>query len=157
VGKSRKFFLHSDLLAIESEVFLKSLGGNFKEGSENTIEKADEDPDLFGFFVEYLYCDRSILSRQVEHHSELVTLARLYTMGERIMAPKFQTYVLWRFCESFSTRLVISDEYICDLLQIACTEITERVRESFAITNILVCRKQNYESPKIQQVPSATF
>jgi hypothetical protein len=51
-------------------------------------------------------------------------------MGERIMAPKFQTYVLWRFCESFSTRLVISDEYICDLLQIACTEITERVREN---------------------------
>jgi hypothetical protein len=130
VGKSRRFFLHSDLLAIESEVFLKSLGGNFKEGSENTIEKADEDPDLFGFFVEYLYRDRSILSRQVEHHSELVTLARLYAMGERLMAPKFQTYVLWRFCESFSTRSVISDEYICDLLQIACTEITERVREN---------------------------
>jgi hypothetical protein len=65
----------------------------------------------------------------VEHHSEFATLARLYAMGERLMAPKFQTYVLWRFCQSFNTRSVVSDECICDLLQIACTEITERVRE----------------------------
>lgn len=93
------------------------------------IEMEDEDPELFGFFVEYLYRDRSILSRQVQHSSEFVTLARLYAMGERLMAPKYQSYTLWRFTESLGTHTKISEESLCDLLHIACTEITERNRE----------------------------
>ncbi|OAL42689.1 hypothetical protein IQ07DRAFT_686215 [Pyrenochaeta sp. DS3sAY3a] len=80
-------------------------------------------------FVEYLYRDQSILSRKVQHYSEFVTLARLYAMGERLLAPKFQSCVLWRFCESLGTGTHISDENICELLQIACTGFTERVRE----------------------------
>lgn len=129
VGKSKTFFLHSDLLSIESEVFSKAMTGSFKEAKEDIVEKNNEDSDLFGFFVEYLYRDQSILSRKVQHYSEFVTLARLYAMGERLLAPKFQSCVLWRFCETLGTGTHISDESICELLQIACTEITERVRE----------------------------
>jgi hypothetical protein len=129
VGKSKTFFLHCDLVSIESEVFSKALTGSFKEAKEYIVEKDEEDPDLFGFFVEYLYRDQSILSRNVQHYSEFVTLARLYAMGERLLASKFQSCVLWRFCESLGTGTHISEESICELLQIACTGITERVRE----------------------------
>lgn len=129
VAKSRTFYLHSALLSAESERFSNSLKGKFKEAEEKAIELEDEDPDLFGFFVEYLYRDRSILSRAVEHYSEYVTLARLYALGERIIAPKLQSYCLWRFCQRLASNTFISDESICELLRIACTEITERVRE----------------------------
>lgn len=129
VGKSKTFYLHSDILTTESEEFLRNLTSGFKESSENAIKMEDENPELFGFFVEYLYRDRSILSREVQHYSEFVTLARLYAMGERLMAPKFQSYALWRFTESLGTYSQISEESLCDLLQIACTEITERARE----------------------------
>ncbi|KAH8726043.1 hypothetical protein GQ44DRAFT_706317 [Phaeosphaeriaceae sp. PMI808] len=94
VANSKTFYLHSDLLATESERSSNSLTGRFKEAEEKTIEIEDKDPNLFGFFVEYLYRDRSILSREVQHYSEYVTLARLYAMGERLIAPKFQSYSL---------------------------------------------------------------
>ncbi|PVI02537.1 hypothetical protein DM02DRAFT_670533 [Periconia macrospinosa] len=129
VGRSKTFYLHTDILITESEAFLKNLTGSFKESSENAVAMEDEDPELFGFFVEYLYRGCPIFSRKVEHYSEFATLARLYAMGERLMASKFQAYALWRFTESLHIGAAISDEIICDLLEIACTEITERTRE----------------------------
>jgi hypothetical protein len=129
VAKSSTFYIHSELLLAESERYAKSLKGDFKEAQDCTIGIEDEDPELFGFFLEYIYRDRSILSREIQHHSEYITLARLYAMGERLMAPAFQTYCLWRFTQSLETRSLISEEGLCELLQLACTEITERIRE----------------------------
>ena len=37
------------------ERFTKSLKGDFKEAEERTIEIDDEDPELFGYFIEYVY------------------------------------------------------------------------------------------------------
>ncbi|USP79103.1 hypothetical protein yc1106_06377 [Curvularia clavata] len=129
IAKSRTFYLHSGLLIAESDRFAKDLTGGFKEAEEKTIELEEEDPELFGFFVEYIYRDRSILSREIQHYTEYVTLARLYAMGERLLAPKFKAYSLWRFVQSLGTFTVISDESTCELLRIACMEITERVVE----------------------------
>ncbi|KAH7349230.1 hypothetical protein BKA66DRAFT_600368 [Pyrenochaeta sp. MPI-SDFR-AT-0127] len=128
VAKSSIFKLHLDLLVAESEKYFKTLTGPFKEAAERAFREEDEDPELFGFFVEYIYRDRSILSRKVQHYSEYVTLARLYAMGERLMARTFKEYCLWRFTESLGTHTV-SEEGICLLLEIACTEISERVKE----------------------------
>jgi len=129
VGKSRVFNLHLDLLTVEADRFAKSLSGKFNESKTKTLDIEDEDPELFGYFVEYLYRDRSVLSRNVQHYSEYVTLARLYAMGERLQARKFQAYALSRFTQSLDSRAFVSDESTCDLLRIACNEITERVNE----------------------------
>jgi hypothetical protein len=116
VTNSRTFYVHSDLLLAESERYANCLKGDFKEAKVCTIEIEDEDPELFGFFLEYLYRDRSILSREVQHYSDHITLARLYAMGERLMAPAFQACCLWRFTYSLEVRSPISDEGICELL-----------------------------------------
>jgi hypothetical protein len=116
-------------LTSESDRFSTSLNSRFKEAEKKAIKLEDEDPDLFGFFVEWLYRDHSILSREVDHYSEFVTLARLYTLGERILAPNFQCYCLWRFTESIGSHKNNSDESVCELLRIASTEITERKKE----------------------------
>jgi hypothetical protein len=129
VSKSRTFYLHLAILTAESEKFSRELKSGFKEASKKEIDIADEDPDLFGFFVEYIYRDRSILSRDVAHYSDYVTLARLYALGERLIAPSFQAHCLWRFTKSLSSGTTVSDESTCELLQIACAEITERVKD----------------------------
>lgn len=129
MAKSRTFSVHSDLLTAESERFTNSLPGGFKEAKDRTLDIEDEDPELFGFLVEYIYRNQSILSKEIEHYSDYITLARLYAMGERLMAPNFQSICLWRFTRSLDTRTSISDEGVCELLQVACTEITERTRE----------------------------
>jgi hypothetical protein len=128
VGKVRKFYLHRDLLVAESEKFSRQLNGAFKEASENAVE-LDEDPELFGYFVEYIYRNRSVLSRDVGHYSEYITLARLYAMAERLIAPGLQSHCLWRFTKPLTTDTKISEEVICDLLEIACTEIPERIKK----------------------------
>jgi hypothetical protein len=126
---SKTFYFHTNLLFAESEREFKSLGGEFKEAKEKA-SGLEEDPELFGFFVEYLYRDRSILSRDVQHYAEYVTLARLYALGDRLMAPRFKACALWRFSKSLGKdQKAISDEAICKLLHIACTEITERTKE----------------------------
>lgn len=129
MAQSRTYYLHYDLLCAESKRFANSLNGNFKEAEDRIVNIEDEDPELFGYFVEYIYRDRSILSREISHYSEYITLARLYTMGERLVAEHFQAYCLWRFTESLGAHSSISEEVICDLLHLACTEIVERVRE----------------------------
>jgi hypothetical protein len=129
VAQSRTHYLHSDLLRAESKRFANSLEGNFREAEDRNINIEDEDPELFGYFIEYIYGDRSILSREIKHYSECITLARLYTMGERLVAGAFQAYCFWRFSQSLEVRSSISEVVICDLLHLACTEITERTRE----------------------------
>jgi hypothetical protein len=129
VAKSKTFYLHFDLVVAESERFATALKGGFKEATENAIQLEDEDPALFGFFVKYLYRGGSILPG-LEHYSEYVTLARLYAMGERLIAPIFQARCLSRFDERFGgLNFIISDECMCDLFEIACVQITERVTE----------------------------
>jgi hypothetical protein len=129
VAKSKTFYVHFDLLVAESERFSAALKGNFKEAQDHAIMIEDEDPEIFGFFLEYIYRDRSILSRKIAHYSEYVTLARLYSMGDRLIAPRFKAQCLWRYTESLSSNTTISEESICELLRIACTEITERTNE----------------------------
>jgi hypothetical protein len=121
VAKSRTFYVHSELLLAESERYANCLKGDFKEAKACSIEIEDEDPELFGFFLEYLYRDRSILSHEVQNYSDNITLARLYAMRERLVAPAFQVCCLWRFIHFLETRSPISDEGICELLRLACT------------------------------------
>jgi hypothetical protein len=137
IASSRTYYLHSALLITESERFSKDLSGSFREAEEKSLIIEHEDPEMFGFFVEYLYRDRSVLSKQVSHYSQYVTLARLYAMGERLMATKLQAYCMWRFSESLSAQTSIPDEIICDLLQIACCEITERAEDDALRSQIL--------------------
>jgi hypothetical protein len=139
VGKSKTFHLHFDLLVAESERFSAGLKGNFKEAQDHTINIEDEDPEIFGFFVEYIYRDKSLLSRQVSHYSEYVTLARLYAMGDRLMAKEFKAQCLWRFTESLGSSTAMSEESICELLHIACTEIMERAKEDPMRSQIFWC------------------
>lgn len=81
---------------------------------------------FFGFFVEYLYRDRSILSREVQNCSEYETLALLYAMGEHLQTPKFKAYSFWRFVQRLYSTTVVPDVIVCNLLSIVCTKITER-------------------------------
>jgi hypothetical protein len=129
VGDAKTFYLHYDLLVAESKRFSAGLKSIFKEGQDHTINMDDEDPEMFGFFVEYIYRDKSLLSRNVVHYSEYVTLAQLYAMGERLMARRFKALCLWRFTELLATNTAMSEESVCELLHIACTKITQRVKE----------------------------
>ena len=81
--------------------------------------------------MEYLYQTKSgwLESATIARPEDYVIAARLYALGERLQAKDFQRIALQKFMEAFNDNLNLGDQAICDLLEIACTELPERVQE----------------------------
>ena len=105
------------------------VGGGFKEEKDQKIVLDQEDPGLFGYFIEYMYRTGWIAEEKgAKRNEEYIILARLYALGERLQAKDFQRAALNKFHRSFASAS-LSDQGICDLLEIACAELPERVDE----------------------------
>lgn len=131
VDKPKTFYIHSALLLHESDRLAKCVGGGFKEEMDKTVALEEEDPELFGYFVEYLYRDGWVAEQAVKRDSDYPVLARLYALGERLQAKDFQRAALRPFIISSLPHVSfkMSDHCICELLEIACGELPERVEE----------------------------
>lgn len=129
VGGQHKqtFFVHESLLCMESEMYKAELqgSGDWKEKRESKIPTEDEDPELFKSFVNYLYQDRWT-STGKDNESGIVHLARLYCLGDRLIAKRFQETVLFECRKILEGNSAISVEEVCSLLEIAFTELPER-------------------------------
>lgn len=148
---SKTFLLHSELLAYESERLAKDVSGGFNEQSSRRILLLEEDSGLFGYFVEYLYRNEWLAHKQVERDSDYIILARLYALGERLQAHQLQLAILRKFTSSLSSKTSLSDQGICDLLEVACAELPERINEDplraqiFWYATSQLTRLQNYD------------
>lgn len=131
VGTSsqKTFFLHVGLLVSASDRFAIALQSDFKEATERKIVLDEEDPDLFGYFLKYLYGNDWLQSQETDHESKYYVLVRPYALGERLQAIRFQRTVLLKFMSSFTIDTQISDSGLCGLLEVAGAEITPRVDE----------------------------
>lgn len=159
-GEKKKFFLHEELLFYESEKFRAQFQGGFSETTTRCLPDCEEDVELFRFFVEYLYRDGWVSSKEITHQSEYVNLARIYSMGERLRAERFQKAVLWKFATSFSSA-TIPDQAICELLEIVCTELPELSKENglrdlvfwYAASKLSSLKKYNIFQKMMQEMP----
>lgn len=141
VGKynPKIFHLHSKLLAHESDHLERSIKPGFKEESDRKIILDDEDPDLFGYFVEYIYRSDWLEREELTKSSDYVILARMYTLGERLQAPRFQHATLLKFTKAFTNTVTVSEEHLCDLLEIVFVELPERVHEDPLRAQVFWC------------------
>ncbi|KAF2834514.1 hypothetical protein M501DRAFT_590831 [Patellaria atrata CBS 101060] len=114
----------------ESDRFRNALNGNFNESETEKIDLSDEDLQPFGYFVDYLYRETWLLDTNTKHPSENLILTRLYLLGERLQASSFQAVALRKFGTTFRGSVVLDDQSICNLLEIACTELPQRVQEN---------------------------
>lgn len=151
---AKTFLLHSALLVDESDRLAKDVKGGFSEGASKRIVLEEEDSELFGYFVEYLYRSESIMStvENVKRESDYIILARLYALAERLQAHKFQHAILRKFTSNFSSSTTIPDQGVCDLLDIVCTELPDKIEEDplrvqvfwFAAYNLTQLQKYDY-------------
>ena len=118
--------MHAHIAGLESKRLERGLRGGFKESYDGQIE-LDEDPQLITYFLEYLYQHGSTQEISPQHELEYVLRARLYTLGDRLQATGFQIHVLKRFLKDFHYNTTISDWIVCDLLEVACDELPDRV------------------------------
>ena len=110
------------------------MNGGFLEAEKKEIVLNDEDPDLFGFFVEYLYTDKWV-DMDVETDSEYVVLVRLYVLGERLQAQRFKMAILAKFLAKFPTSCQQNNNppqnnklplhHVCEMLDVILGELPE--------------------------------
>lgn len=151
---SETLLLHSGLLAEESDRLAKDIKGGFSEAASKRIVLDEEDSELFGYFVEYLYRGESIIPtwEHMQRPSDYIILARLYALGERLQAHKFQHAVLRKFTSYFSSNTLLPDQGICDLLDIVCIELPDKINEDplrahvfwFAASRLSQLQKYDY-------------
>jgi hypothetical protein len=134
------FHLHKKLVCNESARLSAAIHGGFKETVEHKCSLPEEDPHMFGYFVEYMYREGWLHDKGTQlHSSQLLTLARLYTMGDRLLARDFQHRLLRKIAVALPTTKDLSDQDICDLLEITCTELPPVQNEDPLQAQILWC------------------
>ena len=126
----KTFLLHADLLADASDRLAKSVSGDWAEARNKEIELPEEDPALFGYFAEYLYSDAWISRASIDMDSEYIVLARLYALGQRFQADRFQRATRRKFDSNFPAsqqypHQTIPVHHLCDLMYIVLNEIVD--------------------------------
>jgi hypothetical protein len=117
-----------------------AIHGGFKETVEQKCSLPDKDPHLFGYFVEYMYREGWLHDKGNQlHSSQFLTLARLYTMGDRLLAQNFQHHTLRKIADALPETEELSDHDICDLPEIICTELPPMQNEDPLQGQILWC------------------
>lgn len=122
------FNLHRSLVCKESARLSKTFQGAFKEAAEQECTLSEEDPRLFGYFVEYLYREGWLHDSNNKtdlHLDEILILARLYTMGDRLMAKDFQDLSLRKFAAALDRTHDLPDQDICNLLETVGAELPD--------------------------------
>ncbi|THX18701.1 hypothetical protein D6D17_01969 [Aureobasidium pullulans] len=115
---SRKtFVVHKNLLMTVSGFFAMGLTSSFKEADTGIFEMEEEDPDVFSIFVHWIYFNRlftmktSPSSATDEDSEEWDCLPRLYTLGERLDAPRFKDAVISATIEKVKESQVMPDNW----------------------------------------------
>lgn len=125
----KTFLLHFELLAHESNRLAKNVKNEFDEQSIKRILLDEENPELFDYFVKYLYRTKWLTKKGFLRDSNYIIIARLYALEERLQTHKFQYVILRKFISFFTNYTSLSNQDVCDFLKIICTKLSNKINE----------------------------
>jgi hypothetical protein len=114
---------HKNLLMSISGFFATGLTSSFKEAETGVFEFEEEDSATFSVFEQWVYKDRLFIKKAntsspsssssdtEDDQQEWECLPRLYTLGERLDAPKFKDAVISAIIEKVNESKVIPDNW----------------------------------------------
>ena len=92
--KDQTFTVHEDIIKEKSEYFRKAFNEQWAEGKSRVIKMVDDEPEVIGDFVDWLYGSKMIVSvdndncdledRMAVYSCQYDQLAKLYIFGEKI-------------------------------------------------------------------------
>ena len=85
------------LLKSQSEFFTAALEGGFAEGISKSVTLPEEDPNIFGYFVEWLFVGHD---QSAAFESDF--LVRLWTLGDRLACPMMQDEAMCNLIDIYS-------------------------------------------------------
>ncbi|KAI5264101.1 hypothetical protein E4T47_08837 [Aureobasidium subglaciale] len=135
VGSSReKFLMHASLVTPVSGFFAMGLTSSFKKAESGVFEMEAESPAAFSVFVHWIYTNRLFIKKTASSDSSAVEyddeeweyLPRLYTLGERLDAPRFKDAVMSAILEKVGEDKVIPDNWASYTYQNTVTDCALR-------------------------------
>lgn len=110
---------HRNLLMSVSGFFATGLTSSFKEAETGVFELEEEDFSIFSIFEQWVYKDRLFIKKTASPTSpdtddddqEWECLPRLYTLGERLDAPRFKDAVISAIIEKVGESKVMPDTW----------------------------------------------
>ncbi|KAI4741074.1 hypothetical protein E4T50_08457 [Aureobasidium sp. EXF-12298] len=124
-SRETKIF-HRNLLMSISGFFATGVTLSFKEASTGVFELEEEDSDTFSVFEQWVYKDRLFIKKPSSSSAsedteddckEWECLPRLYTLGERLDAPKFKDAVISAIIEKVNESKVVPDNWAAYVYQ----------------------------------------
>ena len=97
--QQRVFYVHETLLTTVSEYFRTALQGNFIEGQEKICRFPEDNVPAFYAFVQFLYKGTykcSTAHPDGNQQSWFRLHARCFALGNKLVAPSFKKYVVYR-------------------------------------------------------------
>lgn len=95
-----------------SGFFTAGLTSSFKESKTGVFELEEEDASTFSIFEQWVYKDRLFIKKTTgDDDQEWECLPRLYTLGERLDAPRFKDTVISAIIEKVNESKVIPDTW----------------------------------------------
>jgi hypothetical protein len=121
---------HKNLLLSVSGFFTAGLTSSFKEAETRIFELEEEDSATFSVFEQWVYKDRLFIKKSTtaspssasfsdteDDQQEWECLPRLYTLGERLDAPKFKDAVISAIIEKVGESKVMPDNWAAYVYQ----------------------------------------
>ncbi|KAI5235939.1 hypothetical protein E4T43_08916 [Aureobasidium subglaciale] len=135
VGSGReKFLMHTSLVTSVSGFFAMGLTSSFKKAESGVFEMEAESPAAFSVFVHWIYTNRLFIKKTASSDSSALEnddeeweyLPRLYTLGERLDAPRFKDAVMSAIIEKVGEDKVIPDNWASYTYQNTVTDCALR-------------------------------
>ncbi|SMY22710.1 unnamed protein product [Zymoseptoria tritici ST99CH_1A5] len=103
--KYETFTVHETLIKDGHDFFRAALDKKWKEGQLREIDLPDDQPEVIGAFVEWLYTQNIAVTptcqmKREESHEQHVRLAHMYVFGEKIQNTAFRNAVISAILEA---------------------------------------------------------
>jgi len=102
-GSTKDFSVHEELVRANSPFFEAALGREWKEAVEGVVTLPDDNPEIFGIYVQWLYCGQ-IFSQVQGKEGEKVDAARwieewnrldqCYALGDKLQDTDFKDCIV---------------------------------------------------------------
>lgn len=130
---SNTWSLPKNLISHYSPFLQAACSWDFREARDGRIELPEDDPTVFGLFVEWMYYGSYDISPLISHSSHSSTDAKCWVLGDKLLCAEFKNYALSRLYErhiSSSFRRAVS----CDDAQYAWDNTTQaaKLRQFYA-------------------------
>jgi hypothetical protein len=98
-GEQKSWTIPKALLSHHSGYFMRLR--NFKEGEEGAVVLQDFDPDVFGFFVEFIYYGRYSYEDDLDDRNRIRDSTKAWVIGDYLDATEFKNFAIRNLYEIY--------------------------------------------------------